>query len=93
MTSEKEETKNALLEELENLGHTFDTLQMLALQIKPSSFIQNYQEESLKMFLEIWHRKAESQSELEDIPESIRKIGELLAKLEKIISEEENKKG
>ena len=45
------------------------------------------------MFLEIWHRKEESQRGLEDIPESIRKIEELLAKLEKIISEEENEKG
>ena len=77
---EKKEKIEALIEEIKNLRIKLDTLEILALAIKRGE----REEASIKLALDIWHRKIQNQSELEDVTESVKKIGEILGRLEEL---------
>jgi hypothetical protein len=78
---EKEKKIEELLLEIKELAHVLGNLHFLSIKMT----LKGYERSTLKMLSEVWHMKERSQSELEDIPESVKKIGELLEELKELI--------
>ena len=78
---EKDKKIDELLLEIKELAHVLENLHILSMKMA----LKGYERSSLKMLSEVWHMKERSQSDLEDIPESVKKIGELLEELKELI--------